>query len=64
MIDQPEDYDDEEIDELAELLDACMLGEDGQCGLAGSEHCDWECPMRDSKYFAGSKAWMKAHGKP
>jgi len=40
----------------------CHLGPDGQCGAAGSEDCDWNCPYRDSELFAGSKAWMKAYG--
>ena len=22
----------------------CGMGADGQCGKAGSEECDWECP--------------------
>lgn len=37
----------------------CALGPDGQCGKAGSEECDFECPMRDSEHFAGSKAWKR-----
>ena len=56
---QPEYYDgcDDESDDDAE----CGLSPDGQCGLAGSEHCDFDCPYRDSEFFAGSKAWDKAH---
>ena len=23
----------------------CGMGADGQCGKAGSEECDWECPF-------------------
>jgi hypothetical protein len=23
----------------------CAMGPDGQCGKAGSEECDWECPV-------------------
>lgn len=23
----------------------CHMGPDGQCGAAGSEECDWECPV-------------------
>lgn len=44
----------------------CHLGRDGQCTAAGSEMCDWECPMRDSEFFAGSKAWNEKHygGQP
>ena len=25
----------------------CGRGPDGQCSMAGSEWCDWECPLRD-----------------
>jgi hypothetical protein len=39
----------------------CHLGRDGQCGKAGSEECDFEYPMRDSEFFAGSAAWNKKH---
>lgn len=42
--------------------DECGLGSDGQCSMAGSEHCDFCCPNRDSELFAGSKAWCRAHG--
>lgn len=24
----------------------CGMGHDGQCSMAGSEECDWECPRR------------------
>lgn len=27
-----------------EFLD-CAMGRDGQCGKAGSEECDFECPI-------------------
>jgi hypothetical protein len=48
-----EDMDDEE--------DECGLGDDGQCALAGTEHCDFSCMWRDSELFAGNKAWRKNH---
>lgn len=41
----------------------CGLRADGQCSQAGSEHCDFECPNRNSDLFAGSAAWCKARGK-
>ena len=50
-----DDYD--ELDALEEALQECGLDNDGQCGLAGTEWCDFECPMRDSEFFAGSAAW-------
>ena len=30
-------------DDFDELL--CSMGRDGQCGQAGSEYCDFECPI-------------------
>ena len=35
--DEWEDHDDDGFDE-------CGLTEDGTCMLAGTEHCDWDCP--------------------
>lgn len=35
------DDDDEEFD--------CHMGRDGSCGLAGSEECDWECPVQRTR---------------
>lgn len=58
----PEDFDDDlEDDCLSDWEYDCGLGDDGQCGHAGSEQCDFGCPMRDSEWFAGSKAWNKKH---
>lgn len=37
------DFDDDDGDEFD--FD-CHMGEDGQCGLAGSEECEFECPYR------------------
>lgn len=56
------DFDDDynEPDEDDDL-DECGLTSDGQCMLAGSEHCDFSCSMRDSEFFAGSKAWREKH---
>jgi hypothetical protein len=58
-------FDDDEEDDFEDDwgdYDECGLRHDGQCGLAGSEWCDFECPNRDSDLFAGSEAWMKKHG--
>lgn len=61
----PFDYDDDDYDDDFEdeddLFD-CHLMADGLCGKAGSEECDWECPLRNSEFFAGSEAWMRKHG--
>lgn len=34
-------------DDDGEPLDLCSMNIDGQCGQAGSEYCDFECPYRD-----------------
>lgn len=39
----------------------CALGPDGQCGKAGSEECDWDCPYSHGEFYAGSEAWNKRH---
>lgn len=62
--DEMDDGEPEELDPLEEALSECGLGDDGQCRLAGSEWCDFTCPMRDTEYFAGSEAWMKKHRRP
>ena len=38
-----------EIDEHDEIdpIDECGIGQDGICMLAGTEHCDFDCPYRD-----------------
>lgn len=51
-----------EGDDDDEFGDECGLMHSGQCSMAGTEHCDFECQNRDSAEFAGSNAWMKAHG--
>ena len=53
--------DDGELSPLEEAEQDCGLRHDGQCSLAGSEHCDFVCPFRDSEDFAGSAAWIAKH---
>lgn len=61
----PDFIDDDGDDDEYDWLDQeCHLNDDGQCGLAGTEHCDFECPYRDSELFAGSEAWHKKHETP
>lgn len=36
-------FDDDERDEDDDF--DCMMGPDGLCEKAGSEECDWECPV-------------------
>lgn len=38
-----DDFDDAE-DEDDYLDEDCGMGADGQCSMAGSEFCDWDCP--------------------
>jgi len=59
--DEPYEFDDyDEFDELDREHD-CGLGDDGQCALAGTEWCDFECANRDSDMFAGSAAGLAKH---
>ena len=37
----------------------CGLSADGQCSMAGSEECDWECPYSHGEFYAGSSLWCK-----
>jgi hypothetical protein len=64
----PDDHvfnDDNEYDQEDEYdpMDECGLMHDGQCSQAGTEHCDFSCPMRDSAQFVGSKAWREKRRK-
>jgi hypothetical protein len=56
-IDEDNEYEDDEDG----LDDECGLMGDGQCTMAGTEHCDFSCPNRDSEDFCGSAAWRKKH---
>lgn len=38
--------DDDEPDPIQEAMDNCGQDADGLCTLAGTEHCDFECPFR------------------
>lgn len=55
------DDDNEYEDDGDSWEDECGLGDDGQCSMAGTEHCDFSCPNRDSEDFCGSAAWIKKH---
>lgn len=57
MADEPY-YDDEDFDDAPDEFDPadeCGLMSDGQCLLAGTEWCDFECPYRDSPNYAGNE---------
>jgi len=44
MSDDPEEWEFEADDDDMDGFD-CHMGPDGQCGAAGSEMCDFECPI-------------------
>ncbi len=50
--DYPEDdYDEYEVDDLEMAIQECGQGQDDDfCSLAGTEHCDFECPFSDPMY--------------
>ena len=49
-------YDDDEFDDWDddddELPFDCHMDRDGFCGAAGSEECDFECPVMQERYAA------------
>jgi len=43
-----EDYDDDDWErEFEDAMSECGLTESGACLLAGTEYCDWKCPVRE-----------------
>ena len=42
--------DEDERDEFEEAMDECGQMHDGGCMLAGTEHCDFECPFSRQMY--------------
>lgn len=40
-----QEIDEDDIDEEAEMN--CGSNRHGQCDLAGTEYCDWSCPLRN-----------------
>lgn len=46
---EDDDFEDDHEDEniLDAAIDACGIGQDGLCMLAGTEFCDFDCPFRD-----------------
>lgn len=46
------DYDDDDGgDEIEDAIGECGQIPGGGCMLAGTEHCDFECPFRDDMYW-------------
>jgi hypothetical protein len=58
-----DEEDEQGDDEEFWLEQMCGLMADGQCAMAGTEHCDFSCFHRDSEDFAGSAAWNKKHAR-
>lgn len=58
MSDEPDDdwFDDDEPDDDDDLSDECGMTPDGYCQLAGSEWCDWSCPISREHNAARIKA--------
>lgn len=64
MADQLEDHEDNCLPDYLEHDDGfddeaeeeCGLMPDGQCALAGTEHCDWECGRLNEQRIAAMKA--------
>ena len=58
------DTDDEPYDEEDDF--DCHMGPDGQCGAAGSEMCDFDCPVMAAihreQYEARRKAEQRRRG--
>lgn len=42
-------YDEEDFDDEDPFDFDCAMDARGNCGKAGSEECDWECPYRNVK---------------
>lgn len=48
---QIDSYDyDEDGEPEDDGLDECAMTSDGYCMLAGTEHCEWECPIVYSSF--------------
>ncbi len=58
--DYADDLDPDEDDEMAEAEMNCGQMADGQCMLAGTEYCDWECPFADELRRERTKAMENA----
>jgi hypothetical protein len=49
----------DEADDEEWALMACSMGRDGQCGQAGSEWCDFECPVMRSIHAESQRKQKK-----
>jgi len=64
MSDDFDPYDDDLEDDEDDLyVDECGMGHDGQCSMAGSEWCDWDCPIM-AQHARARIAAMKRETKP
>jgi len=49
-------YDQHDDDFEDEFEEECGLMPDGQCTLAGTEHCDWDCGALNDQRIEAMKA--------
>lgn len=47
FLNSEEDDEGDLMDEMADMM--CSLDRHGQCGQAGSEYCEFECPYRNER---------------
>lgn len=47
--------DDDDTDEIEDAMDECGQMQGGGCMLAGTEHCDFECPFSKQMYMNASR---------
>lgn len=51
----------DEFDDDGCREDECGLCPDGQCTMAGSEFCDFQCAERNGPWFAGNPEFAERH---
>lgn len=47
---------DDDFEYEEEFEEECGLGPDGQCSMAGTEHCDWDCGALNKQRIADMKS--------
>lgn len=60
------DYDDDHVFDYMdeeEFEEECGLRPDGQCSMAGTEHCDWDCGALNAQRIKAMKAAHSGEGK-
>lgn len=57
--DSERDFEDDEPEEEDDGYDECGMMDDGLCMQAGSEWCDWECPVMAQQAHARINAMKR-----